>query len=94
MALILLVLSMIATVVASVVCKHALFMTRQISGDKLLFIDSEKGYIYATAYEKWQIYGNIIFTIMLLLWILFFIDVVSILKKRRGEKKILAEKSM
>lgn len=70
---------------------YSIYLTIQVSGDKLLTLDSELGYRYATSYHRWQLYAGIAIVSLLILWIVYILIVRAYRVKHREER--LAKKA-
>ena len=83
MIILMLILSLIGTAAAVGITVYAVYITSQVSGEKLLTLNSELGYKYATTYHNWQT-AAMIAVAAVVLWILFIFILIRRHKKRRG----------
>lgn len=86
--ILMLVFTLIITGVAIGIASYAAYITNMVSGEKLLYMDVEKGYKYATTFRDWQLYGNIAVIVAIAVWVIFIIFCVV---KRRNKKKNRSE---
>ncbi len=84
MIILMLILSLIGTAAAVGITVYAVYITSQVSGEKLLTLNSELGYKYATTYHNWQTAAMIAVAAAVVLWILFIFILIRRHKKRRG----------
>ncbi len=80
------ILTMIGTICACVISIYAVYLSSQVSGEKLLTLNSELGYKYATTYQTWQMAAVISMIVAVVLWIIFIVMFV-----RRRKKKMRKE---
>ena len=66
-----LIISLLGTLAAIGCTSYAVYITSQVSGEKLLTLNSELGYRYATTYRDWQSYAAISVIAAVVLWIIF-----------------------
>lgn len=87
MVIIILIISLLVTITAIGSTTYAIYVTSQVSGEKLLSLNSELGYRYATTYHNWQIFAIVSVIAAVVLWIIF----IFILIKRRKKRKKVAD---
>ena len=75
------IIQILLTLAGAGVIGYSIYLTIQVSGDKLLTLDSELGYRYATSYHRWQLYAGIAIVSLLILWIVYILN-------RRSRKKL------
>ena len=61
------IIQILLTLAGAGVIGYSIYLTIQVSGDKLLTLDSELGYRYATSYHRWQLYAGIAIVSLLIL---------------------------
>ena len=59
------IIQVVITLAAAGVIGYSIFLTVQVSGDRLLTMDSTLGYRYAVAYRQWQLYAGIAIAVLL-----------------------------
>lgn len=69
------IIQILLTLAGAGVIGYSIYLTIQVSGDKLLTLDSELGYRYATSYHRWQLYAGIAIVSLLILWIVYIMIV-------------------
>lgn len=69
------IIQILLTLAGAGVIGYSIYLTIQVSGDKLLTLDSELGYRYATSYHRWQLYAGIAIVSLLILWIVYILIV-------------------
>ena len=62
------IIQVVITLAAAGVIGYSIFLTVQVSGDRLLAMDSTLGYRYAVAYRQWQLYAGIAIAVLLFLY--------------------------
>lgn len=77
------IITMIGTLCAFGISMYAVYLTSQVSGEKLLTLNSELGYKYATTYQWWQTAAVIAVIAALVLWGIF----IAVLVHRHKKKK-------
>ena len=85
------IIQVVITLAAAGVIGYSIFLTVQVSGDRLLTMDSTLGYRYAVAYRQWQLYAGIAIAVLLLLWVLYILAWHRYRMKHREER--LAKKT-
>lgn len=85
------IIQILFTLAGAGVIGYSIYLTIQVSGDKLLTLDSELGYRYATSYHRWQLYAGIAIVSLLILWIVYILIVRAYRVKHRDER--LAKKA-
>ena len=85
------IIQILLTLAGAGVIGYSIYLTIQVSGDKLLTLDSELGYRYATSYHRWQLYAGIAIVSLLILWIVYILIVRAYRVKHREER--LAKKA-
>ena len=85
------IIQILLTLAGAGVIGYSIYLTIQVSGDKLLTLDSELGYRYATSYHRWQLYAGIAIVSLLILWIVYILIVRAYRVKHREER--LAKKN-
>lgn len=85
------IIQVVITLAAAGVIGYSIFLTVQVSGDRLLTMDSTLGYRYAVAYRQWQLYAGIAIAVLLLLWVLYILAWHRYRIKHREER--LAKKT-
>lgn len=85
------IIQVVITLAAAGVIGYSIFLTVQVSGDRLLTMDSTLGYRYAVAYRQWQLYAGIAIAVLLLLWVLYILAWHRYRMKHREER--LAKKN-
>ena len=85
------IIQVVITLAAAGVIGYSIFLTVQVSGDRLLTMDSTLGYRYAVAYRQWQLYAGIAIAVLLLLWVLYILAWRRYRMKHREER--LAKKT-
>ncbi len=85
------IIQILLTLAGAGVIGYSIYLTIQVSGDKLLTLDSELGYRYATSYHRWQLYAGIAIVSLLILWIVYILIVHAYRAKHREER--LAKKA-
>ena len=86
MVIIMLIISLLGTFAAIGCTTYAVYITSHVSGEKLLTLNSELGYRYATTYRDWQGYAAISVIAAVVLWIIFIFILVKKHKKRRKKQ--------
>jgi ABC-type spermidine/putrescine transport system permease subunit I len=87
MWIVMLILSLIGTVATVIITLYASYITSQVSGERLLTINSELGYKYATTYHNWQLAAVVTVVMAVALWIIF---VLLMIKRHKKSKQKLA----
>ena len=77
------IIQILLTLAGAGVIGYSIYLTIQVSGDKLLTLDSELGYRYATSYHWWQLYAGIAIVSLLILWIVYILIVRAYRVKHR-----------
>lgn len=85
--ILMLVFTIIVTGAAIAIASYAGHITDMVSGDKLLYMEVDKGYKYAMTYRDWQLYGNIAVAVAIVVWIIFIFICISKIRKKRKLKK-------
>ena len=85
------IIQVVITLAAAGVIGYSIFLTVQVSGDRLLAMDSTLGYRYAVAYRQWQLYAGIAIAVLLFLWVLYILAWRRYRMKHREER--LAKKT-
>ena len=85
------IIQVVITLAAAGVIGYSIFLTVQVSGDRLLTMDSTLGYRYAVAYRQWQLYAGIAIAVLLFLWVLYILAWRRYRMKHREER--LAKKT-
>ena len=85
------IILILLTLAGAGVIGYSIYLTIQVSGDKLLTLDSELGYRYATSYHRWQLYAGIAIVSLIILWIVYILIVHAYRTKHREER--LAKKN-
>ncbi len=85
------IIQILLTLAGAGVIGYSIYLTIQVSGDKLLTLDSELGYRYATSYHRWQLYAGIAIVSLLILWSVYILIVRAYRVKHREER--LAKKA-
>lgn len=80
------IIQILLTLAGAGVIGYSIYLTIQVSGDKLLTLDSELGYRYATSYHRWQLYAGIAIVSLLILWIVYILIVRAYRVKHREER--------
>lgn len=80
------IIQVVITLAAAGVIGYSIFLTVQVSGDRLLTMDSTLGYRYAVAYRQWQLYAGIAIAVLLLLWVLYILAWHRYRMKHREER--------
>ena len=80
------IIQILLTLAGAGVIGYSIYLTIQVSGDKLLTLDSELGYRYATSYHRWQLYAGIAIVSLLILWIVYIMIVRAYRVKHREER--------
>ena len=86
MVILFLIFAVIGTVAAIGISSYAMYITSQVSGEKLLTLNSELGYKYATTYHSFQIAAVIFVAAAVVLWIIFFMILIRRHKKKKRLK--------
>ena len=85
------IIQVVITLAAAGVIGYSIFLTVQVSGDRLLTMGSTLGYRYAVAYRQWQLYAGIAIAVLLFLWVLYILAWRRYRMKHREER--LAKKT-
>ena len=85
------IIQVVITLATAGVIGYSIFLTVQVSGDRLLTMDSALGYRYAVAYRQWQLYAGIAIAVLLFLWVLYILAWRRYRMKHREER--LAKKT-
>lgn len=88
MVIVCLILALLGTIAAGSISAYAMYITSQVSGEKLLTINSELGYKYATTYHNWQIAALITVIVAVVLWALFVLALIRRHKKRKMKRNV------
>lgn len=80
------ILTMFGTICACVISIYAVYLSSQVSGEKLLTLNSELGYKYATTYQTWQMAAVISVIAAVVLWIIFIVLFVRRRKKKKHKE--------
>lgn len=80
------IIQVVITLAAAGVIGYSIFLTVQVSGDRLLTMDSTLGYRYAVAYRQWQLYAGIAIAVLLFLWVLYILAWRRYRMKHREER--------
>lgn len=85
MIIVMFILTIILTLVAGGICSYAAYITAQISGEKLLTLNSELGYKYATTYHSWQTASVISVAVIVVMWIIF---IIMLLRRHKNKRRM------
>ena len=80
------IIQILLTFAGAGVIGYSIYLTIQVSGDKLLTLDSELGYRYAMSYHRWQLYAGIAIVSLLILWIVYIMIIRAYRVKHREER--------